>query len=108
MSLISPRLVQPALPPEYEWLLEIREEFLDLQNREALLAIELENMPMNVISSSSEADSDSAPNSESWKQFCLIFYLKTNIIPPFLMHFSGRWVGPPFLCLMQIILIKTP
>jgi len=47
ISLISPHLFQPDLPPEYEQLLELHEELLNLDLCKALLERELENLPMD-------------------------------------------------------------
>jgi len=62
MSLVAPRIFQPTLLPAHERLLELREELLDLQNRETVLELELENMPVDIHLSSSEADSDPESN----------------------------------------------
>jgi len=92
MSLISPRLFQPTLVPEHKRLLELREELLDLQNREAVLELELENMPTDIISSSSEADSDSEPNLETWTSFVFAWYF----------FFTFGWVGGPLLITLVV------
>jgi len=51
--------------PKYERLLELCEELLDLNLHEALLEREPENLPMDAVTSSSEVDPDSAPDSGS-------------------------------------------
>jgi len=93
IALISPHLFHPDLLPEYEQRLELREELLDLNLREALLERELENLPMDIMTSSSEVETDSVPDSDS--QAFANFYLKINML--FLFYYSlGGWTGPHF------------
>jgi len=65
ISIISPHFFQPDLPPDFEQLLELREELLDLDLREALQECELELLPMEITTSSSEFEPNSALDSDS-------------------------------------------
>jgi len=67
MTLVTPRIFQTTWLPAHERLLELREELSDLQNRENMLELELENLPEDIHLSSSETDSDSDSGLETWR-----------------------------------------
>jgi len=64
----APYLVQPALPPDYEHLLELQEEVLDLNHLANHLERELMVMPIDPSDSASSSGSGSdIGTSPSWQ-----------------------------------------
>jgi len=62
ICLYIPYLFQPDLPLWHERILELHEEILDLNQREAHLEHDFEDLPLEIFTSSSEVEKDSAPD----------------------------------------------